>query len=219
MHRQAKFLAAMALITIAMIPLAVNADVEVGVSKGEWIEYNVTTTGHLEDHDAQWARMEVANVLGPIINLNVTTQFTNGTYLIENVSLNLETGKLGDDFFIPAGLSPGDTFYDARLGNITITGSETRTYAGAKREVLLGQTPNTNFYWDKETGILVEATSSYSSINFTIKTVTSNTNIWPAENSGFSFLIIYSFVGAVVIALVLTVLFLWFRQSRQRRVN
>jgi hypothetical protein len=142
----------------------------------------------------------------------MTTQFTNGTYLYENITLNLETGQLGDDFFIPANLSPGDVFYDAHAGNINITGSEQRTYAGAERTVLLGHTEFTTFYWDKETGILVEAYSNYPSINFTMKTVTDHTNMWQPQASAPSALLVYA-ASAVAIAVAALAAVLYWRQK------
>ena len=143
---------------------AAFANIAIGVKVDDWIEYKIVTTGNLPDHDSQWAMMNVTNIQGSVISLNMTTLFNNGTYLYEpNVALNLQTGHLGDDFFIPANLSVGDSFYDSRIGNVTITGSERNTYAGAKRTVLTGtvvtndSTETTTFEWDKQTGILVQA--------------------------------------------------------------
>jgi hypothetical protein len=75
--------------------------------------------------------MEVVDVQIKDINLVITTKFSNGTLLNETLTLNLETGQLGDDFIIPANPNSGDTFFDKRQGNITISGVEERTGAGA----------------------------------------------------------------------------------------
>ena len=79
-----------------------------------------------------------------LYNPNMTTLFNNGTYLYEQHNLNLQTGHLGDEFFIPANLSPGDSFYDARAGNVTILSSQEKTYVGAKRTVLTGTVAASN---------------------------------------------------------------------------
>ncbi len=159
-----------------------SATVPIGVKAGDWIEYRAVTSGAPpEGHDATWGRMEVKNIVGNDINFNVTTLMADGSYLYENVTLNLEKGQLGDDFLVPPRLSVGDKIFDARSGNITIADLIQRTYAGATRQVILGNTQNTAFVWDRESGILVEAHSSFSALNFTMDTVVEKTNIWQSQ--------------------------------------
>ncbi|HTY74914.1 MAG TPA: hypothetical protein VMD05_05035 [Candidatus Nanoarchaeia archaeon] len=211
-------LAALFLFILIAFPASTTYAISVGVKKGDWIEYKVAVTGDMPDHDAQWARTDVVDVQGSVLNLNMTTQFTNGTYLYENITLNLETGQLGDDFFIPANMSVGDTFYDAHVGNITITGSSQRTYAGAERTVLSGQTNVTSFYWDKQTGILVEAYSNYSNINFTMKTVANKTDMWQTQVPEFNASTIFVAVVTIMVA-ALIICGIRSRRARQSVIN
>ena len=184
----------------------VSATVNVGVKKGDWVEYQVSATGVSPvGHDAKWARMDVTNVQGTAINLNVTTQYGNGTFMYENVTLNLEAGQLGDDFFVPANLQAGDVFFDAHEGNITINGVAQRTYAGVERTVISGSTPQTSFYWDQASGILVEAHSSYPDYNFTMATVADKTNIWAPQVLGLEPAVFYSVIVAVIVIAVAVV--------------
>ena len=219
MHKLALLAVALTVLTITASLAVAFADVSVGVKKGDWIEYQVVTTGNMENHDAQWAMTEVTDVQGPVLNLNMTTLFTNGTYLYENITLNLQTGHLGDDFFIPANLSAGDVFYDARIGNVTITGSQQITCVGAKRTVDTGtvainKMETTTFDWDKQTGILVEAYSNYSDYNFTMKTVANDTNMWqpqtPVDSTPF-----YVLISTIVIVVVAVAVILVWRKKVQ----
>ena len=121
----------------------VFADVSVGVKQGDWIQYNVHVTGNPPgDHNIQWASMNVTDVQGTTITLDIQTLFNNGTLYPEHITLNLATGILGDDFFIPKNLNVGDKFYDAYQGNITITSMQQqdnrrrRAHSGFRRNKL-----------------------------------------------------------------------------------
>jgi hypothetical protein len=176
-----KFVLPVTLLAILLVGCGTaSADLLVGVKENSWIEYQVALTGlPPPDHEVVWARMEIKSVQGKIINLNVTTKLNNGTSLHDNVILNLETGQLGDNFIIPANLTTGDTFLDQYHGNITISGVEKRSYAGAKRTVVYASTTHSIYYWDKLTGVLVEGISEFS--EYSIHSITEKTNIWQPE--------------------------------------
>ena len=208
MYRKLASIIALLIILIGTAPAAISAEISVGVKQGDWIEYQVNVTGTPPpDHDTTWAKMEITDVQGTDINLNVTTKFSNGTLLNEAITLNLETGQLGDDFIIPANLNSSDTFFDKRVGvgNITISGVEERTGAGATRTVVYATTSQTKFYWDKSTGILVEASSSYP--NYTMHTKADKTNMWQAQIFGLDPTVFYALVIAAVAILVVIAFF------------
>jgi hypothetical protein len=216
MHKSGFFAIPLTVFIVAALFTAVAfSDVYIGVKKGDWIEYQVAITGNLENHDAQWAREEVTDVQGPVLNINSTTLLTNDTYLYENSTLNLQTGHLGDDFCIPANLSTGDVFYDVRIGNVTITSSQQKTCVGTQRTVLIGtvvttnNTETTTFEWDKQTGILVQAFSNYTDYNFTMATVANGTNMWqpqpPVDSTQFYALI----TGIVIVIVAVAVILVW----------
>ncbi len=215
--RKISFLAILSAILIATaLFTAAFADVSPGVKVGDWIEYTMVTTGNLENHDSQWAMMNVTSVQGPVISLNITTLFNNGTYFPEpNIVLNLQTGALGDDFFIPANLTAGDSFYDKRLGNVTITSSQQKTYVGAQRTVLTGTVVTTNgtetttFQWDKQTGIMVQAFSNYTDYGFTMATIANATNIWQPQNHVNATPIYALAAGIVVVVVAVASILVW----------
>jgi len=209
-----KLAPAIALLIVLTVsaPVVVSAEISVGVKQGDWIEYQVAFTGTPDSgHDVTWARMEVVSVQGKNITLAIAAKLSNGTWLNETVSLNLETGQLGDDFIIPANLNSGDTFFDKWQGNITVSGVEERTYAGATRTIVSGTTLQTTYYWDKATGVLVEGTSSYA--DFAMYTKVDKTNMWQAQIFGLEPTVFYALAIAVTAILVVIAFFVMRRKK------
>ena len=209
MNRKLRLMIVTLFILIVIAPTAILAEISVGVKEGDWIEYQVNFAGNPpESHDVTWARMEIVSVQGPSISLNVTTKFSDGTLLNEMVTLNLETGQLGDDFIIPANLNSGSTFFDKRMGNITIDGVEDKTCAGATRTVVYASTPETTFYWDRTTGILVAANSTFTGeFNYTMNTKAAKTNMWQAQMFGLDPAVFYALVITAVVIFVVIAFF------------
>jgi hypothetical protein len=194
---------------VAMVPFVCQAEIAVGVKKGDWIEYKVAVTGTVpQGHNVTWARMEVTDVQGKAIDLSITTSFTNETLLPEKITLNLETGVLGDDFIIPANLNYRDSFFDMIQGNITIRDTGIKTVEGVDRTFVSGTTELTAYVWDKTTGVLIEATTSFT--GYTMTTVADRTNMWTPMLFGFnpSFFFILIAVAIVAILVVVAALFM-----------
>ena len=191
----------------------VIAEISVGVKKGDWIEYQVTYTGTpTEGHDVTWARMEIKDVQGKNISVDITVDHSNGTREGMTITLNLETGQLGDDFVIPANLNSSDTFFDKNVGNITISSVEERTYAGATRAVAHATTPETTYYWDKATGILVEGNSRFP--EYTMNTIVDKTNIWQPQLLGLDPTVFYALVIGTIVLIAVVLAFLIARRKK-----
>jgi hypothetical protein len=187
-----------ALLIFLLIMSTAAAEMSVGVKKGDWIEYQAVFTGTPPaGHEVTWARTEVADVQGTVINLNVTTKFANGTLLSETITLNLATGQLGDEFIIPANLGVGDSFFDKYHGNVTISKIEERTYADATRTVISATAAQSTYYWDKATGVLVEGISEFP--EYTIHSVVEKTNMWQPQIFGVDPTVFYIFLILVAI--------------------
>ncbi len=184
----------------------VLAEISVGVKTGEWIEYHVEYTGTpTEGHDVTWARMEIKDLQGKSVSVEITAEYSNGTQETMTITLNLETGQLGDDFIIPADLNTGDTFFDKNVGNITISSVEEKTYAGATRTVAHASTSETTYYWDKATGVLVEGNSQFP--EYTMNTIVDRTNIWQPQLLGVDPAVFYTLlIGIAVLIAVLLAL-------------
>jgi hypothetical protein len=191
----------------------VLAEISVGVKKGDWIEYQVTYTGTPpERHDVTWARMEIKAVQGKSMSVEITAKYSNGTQEEVTTTLNLETGQLGEDFIIPANLNSGDTFFDENAGNITISGVEERTCAGAKRTVVHATSLGTTYYWDKATGILVEGISQFP--DYTMNSIVDKTNMWQPQILGVDSNIFYALVIGAAVAIGVTIIFIVMRRKK-----
>jgi hypothetical protein len=188
---------------------------EIGVKKGDWIEYSVVATGDFPgEHNAKWARIEIVNVQGQIILVNVTTQLTTDEYVYYNVTVDFEKGDLEEGFFLPRNVTLGDVFTDSLVGNITVIGVEQRTYVGAERTIVKGDSPNNKFFWDEAKGIMVEAHSSYPDYNYTIDTIMEKTNMWQSQILGLEPIVFYSItIAAISVAAIISGLVFWRRRK------
>jgi hypothetical protein len=192
----------------------VLAEISVGVKKGDWIEYQAVFTGTPPaGHEVTQARTEVVNVQGKVISLNITTEFSDGTLLNETITLNLETGQLGDEFIIPANLNKGDAFLDKYHGSITISAVEERTYADATRTVVSAATAQSTYYWDKATGVLVEGISELP--DYTIHSIADKTNMWQPQIFGLEPTVFYALL--ILAATVIVAVIAFFAVRRKKR--
>jgi len=221
MHKSALFAIALtALIITAFLPSAF-ADFSVGVKQGDWIEYQVKVVGiPVPRYNVTWASINVTSVQGENLGLYIETRFTNGSYLLENINVNLET-KPGDSFIVPSNLNVGDEFYNPSIGNITISSVEQRTVLGAERTIVSAVTQYTTYYWDRQTGILVQATTTAPagldtgfgiSQGFTVYTKTSGTNIWQPQILGLDLSLFYALIVTVVVVVATIAAVLVWRQ-------
>ena len=203
------------LLLVSGLISAVSADLSVGVKKGDWIEYAITTTGTpSEGHDIDWSRMEVTDIQGSSIMVYITSRFINGSTENFNSTLNLKTGHLIDDFIIPANLNAGDKFQDDRQGNITLTSAELDTYAGAVRTVLHASTSENSYIWDQATGVSVEANSVLP--EYTMHTIVESTNMWqptPTHRLDATTLLL---VAVVLVIAIVAILLLVLRNRKKK---
>jgi hypothetical protein len=109
----------------------------------------------------------------------------------------------------------------AGYGNVTIAGETTRTYAGASRTVVYASFSQVGtqltYYWDKQTGVMVEASVVSGSVTATARAT--ETNMWQAQPSGLLGLLtdptIQYILIIAVIAIVTSVIFFAIRRRKK----
>ncbi len=207
------------LILIFSVSAIALANVSVGVKQGDWVEYNVTFTGSPPiEHDAVWAKMEIINVDGAKVNATFVSRLANGSTLNVQEDLDFETGRLIDMFVVPSGLEVGDTFYDKTVGNVTINRVEVRSYSGTSRTVIYAEVLDTQWFWDKISGVTLEARTANSV--YTLNTIAVNTNIWSPRILGLDPIVLYVLMILVVIGILcVAIVFLVRRKQRLNREN
>ena len=161
-----------------------EADLSIGVNRGDWIEYAVTTSGSPpEQFNLTWAKMQISNVDGASIEINVTTRSANGTMSSRMMILNLQKGEIGAWFIIPANLNVGDSFLDSDGQYVMIQGEQQLEWAGDLRTLTNATTPQRIKQWDKLTGVFVQCIDVFD--NYTINATATNTNMWKDQDNNF----------------------------------
>ena len=114
-------------------------------------------------------------------------RMSDGTELSDTVPADLSEGG-GEafgiaGFVIPSNVTTGDSVHISGYGNVTIEGETARTYAGARREVVYASFSQDEvqmtYYWDKETGVMLEASTTQGDVTTIGKMA--ETNMWEAS--------------------------------------
>lgn len=160
-----------------------------GGKSGDWIEYNLQNTISLQSEEQE--RLEFLTALGTNVTVHATsTPSLTGMDITETIDLTTQ-----DDFpmrflsarvyFIPGGLSQGDSVYlGSMFGTRNITSETARTYAGVGRRVINAnfsdaEGSNYTLYWDKQTGVLTEGAKTLGIASEGV--IMSATNMWGTE--------------------------------------
>jgi len=164
----------------------------VGIKAGDWIKYEYTISGWPSDQPyAEWMKLEFLSVAGTSATVQVTLHMSDGTEPSETVPVDIAAGggeAFGfSGFVISTNLTTGDSIYMSGFGDVAIEGETTRTCAGARRTVVYASVSQSipyqgevqfTYYWDKLTGVMVEASMTYADITSTDKAT--ETNMWEA---------------------------------------
>ena len=209
------------LITIALYAIVVVstfAQPQVGVKTDDWVKLNVIVSGAPSGSLLPtWMRVEFLTVEGPNATIRFTMHMADGTDQNQTMNINIMTGSGGSASFqglvIPANVTTGQSVYITGYGSVTITGESTRTYCGASRTVVYTSFSSVGYqityYWDKLTGVILEASQSMGDMVMSVKTT--ETNMW----EGQPFDPIFYVLIIAVIAIVIIVLFFTIRSRKK----
>ena len=164
----------------------------VGVRAGDWIKVEYKITGWPAGQPyREWLKLEFLTVEGTSVTVRATLRISDGTEQSDTVPVDL--GEGGGEVpglsggVIAVNLTAGDSVYMTGYGDVAIEGETTRTYAGARRRVVYASFSQSvpfqgevqlTFYWDKLTGVIMEASTTYADITATAKAT--ETNMWEA---------------------------------------
>jgi hypothetical protein len=157
----------------------------VGVKADQWITVEYTVTGWSADQPyPEWLKLEFMAVEGASADVRVTMRMSDGTEEADIISVHIGQGggkALGlSGFVIPSGLTAGDIIYITGYDHVTIEGETMRPYAGANRAVVYATVSqhdaHLTYYWDKQTGVLVEITTTHADTTSTARAA--ETNMW-----------------------------------------
>jgi parallel beta-helix repeat protein len=138
---------------------------QVSIHAGDGIKYEYTVIGAPPELPVpEWLRIDFLAVEGTTATARVTMHMSDGTEQNQTMTFDV----VGDGtpgamlgLFVPANLTTGDSFYMSGNGYVTIAGETTRTYAGFVVTVVYANFSQygtqLTYYWDKQTGIMVES--------------------------------------------------------------
>lgn len=169
---------------------AVAQAINIGIKAAEWIKFEYSVTGLPAGQSyPEWLKLDVLSVEGTRAVIRVTMLMTDGTEQSNNATVYLAAGS-GEDsglsgFVIPATQTTGDSVYITGYGNMSIEGETTRNCVGASRTVLYASLSQNQtrltYYWDKLTGIMVEASVTSGNATMTAKAI--ETEMWEATST------------------------------------
>jgi hypothetical protein len=183
-NRERWILTAVIIVLIAVAITRATAYSSLGVKTGDWIEYDIQGSVSPEYS----LTVSFLNVTGTNLAMQLTQSTVIGAPLNYTENIDFSTNE---DFpigfltaracLIPNGLETGDSVYlGTEFGNRTILSEATRSYAGADRIVACCnftlQLNRYVFYWDKQTGVLLEATMSHDTTSYNLSVI--DTNMW-----------------------------------------
>jgi len=220
--------------------VSASSEVHTGVKAGDWIMLNYTfvnapnatsSPSNASFSFPTWMKVEILSVNTTQVSVDVrmTAHMSDGTETNQTGTLNLtagaETEPVLSGLVVPANLTVGDSTYISPYGNVTITSETTRTYVGVSRSIVLGNfsyqsqlvTQELTFYWDKQTGVIVEAEISSAGTNGTLRAV--ETNMWQPQVFTIPVDQTISYSLVALAGVLIAIVFVWRRRKQTTDEN
>jgi len=198
--------------TTSSISFTGTSSVQVGVEAGDWLKISYALTGAPAGTVLPTSiRLDFLSVQGSVATVLVTMHMSDGTEQNSTVNADAASGEgtaggILPGIIIPTNSKVGDSFAVAGLGNVTFAGEETRTYAGASRTVLRASVSqygtDLTYYWDRKTGVIVEADVASGTMSGNAKVT--DTNLWASSGGGgvSGFPMTYAVMAVVAVGVV-----------------
>ena len=198
---------------------SINAEKTLGVKAGDWIKYEYITIETAGGHP--WVKLEVTNTKDTTLTVLWSTGATSGASIPNlpayglTVSWDIKAGGgLYSYFIIHANPKVGDSVPIMGGLSLTVGGETTKTYAGASRTVVYATYSSfglqSTYYWDKQTGVLMEYSQTLGGVEITMKAV--ETSLWQAGFDGLPLWIVGVVIVIVAVASMAIVVFLMKRK-------
>lgn len=175
---------------------------DVGVKPGHWAKY--TMLGAQPSYITM--KISISSVSGTTVYGNMAYESPGGSMEIASFQGDVLDGEMFP-YIVPANLNEGDyIYYNSEYSNLEVQNVTTRSYAGASRIIICATDYGwQTYYWDQQTGILVEETYSSGSMVSSMLKLT-ETNIWggsifDASNPFFWVLVVVIVVVVAAVAL------------------
>lgn len=159
-----------------------RADVAVGVEPGDWAKYNITgpsdVPGQLENY---WLNATVTDVTGTVVSIDIESNSTSvGNQSSIQVDIAYDCWIDGAwPLIVPANLSAGDNIPGGPIATINDT---TQHFGRDAAHIATNSVELTSdWYWDRQKGVLLEASGNTSS--GPIAYALDSTNMWGGASS------------------------------------
>lgn len=213
---RSKSLGAVVLLLILSISASANivrADVVAGVKAGDWVKYNITGPSDFPQQvENFWLNATIEYLAGTLVWITIESNSTsvgNQSSIQVDIAYDCWIAEAWP-FIVPANLSAGDSIPGGPIATINDTTQHFGRDAAHIRTDSIDLT--SDWYWDRQTGVLLEASGSSSSGPIAYK-MDSN-NMWSGSPFGLPDLVWPIITVVIVVAAVLVGVFLMRRGKK-----
>jgi hypothetical protein len=188
---------AIVFLTFSLLLQGVSAAINVGIKTGDWIRYDYYDQRINATEPNFWLKLTVTSVNGTVVSLHPETNATWLSFTDGHMDIAYDCfAYLPFAPVVPANLSAGDA---VPAGTIRVTINDTTQFIGREvaHLVLPGSLGSDEWYWDRDTGLLLAYSTSGGVVSLTV----ADTILFIPEFSTWPLLLL--FMMAVLIAIAL----------------